>query len=157
MLGNDDDGKPIIVEKYSGRVLTLPDCSDIMIQKVVKMTVQDRINQLTTPMSRKLLQNFHDAIMEAITVPNGYLPEDYQNHKEYDPDDNGNQVYGATLAQIEKKYNATRKASIERLEHAKERSRRVERMAAEFANNGKFEYDEFVVDAISAGRPNDIF
>lgn len=120
------------------------------------MTVQDQINQLTTP-ARELLQNLHDEIMEAIVVPNEYLPENYQNHKEWDLDDNGNQVYGATLAQIEKQYNATRKASIERLEHAEERSRRVERMAAEFANNGKFEYDEFVVDAISAGRPNDIF
>ena len=91
---------------------------------------------------------------EAIVVPNHLLPEEYQNHKEWDLGDNGEKIYGPTLAQIENHYNKKYAESDERRRHAEERARRVENYRAQVEATGEFEYDEFVLDAVSSGRPS---
>ena len=91
---------------------------------------------------------------EAIVVPNHLLPEEYQNHKEWDLGDNGEKIYGPTLAQIENHYNKKYAKSDERRRHAEERARRVENYRAQVETTGEFEYDEFVLDAVSSGRPS---
>lgn len=73
---------------------------------------------------------------EAIAVPNSWVPPRYHQKSGE-----------VSLAKIEKIYSKQVKPVIEENSHEQERLRRVELYAAQFAENGEFEYEEFVHDA----------
>lgn len=90
------------------------------------MTLQDRINNMESPIARQLMQNLYDELSEAIVVKNEYLPVEYQQHKEWDLDDEGNKFYGATLASIQKKSGMIEKRRQAKLSDAEAKAERVE-------------------------------
>lgn len=92
------------------------------------MTSQvERIESLEFPRNRELLTSLREAILDAHEGADGMKVKD-------------NDI----------------RDRLEREAHEAERARRVEKYAAQLDNTGSFEYDEYVVAAISAGRPNEI-
>lgn len=87
------------------------------------------------------------AFQEAIVIPNEWLPAEYQNHKQFESGnlrDLDGQVFGPSLAQIEKKYkklNAEAREQTEAQKEKEERTRRIENMAAQYDAEDSFEYD----------------
>ncbi len=96
----------------------------------------------------ELRADLAEAFKDAIVVPNEWLPEEYQNHKEFEVGnmrDLDGKVYGPTLAQIEKTHariNAEAREETEAQKLKAERTRRIENMAAQYDADESFEYDE---------------
>jgi uncharacterized protein YjbJ (UPF0337 family) len=94
-----------------------------------------------------LKADYADALRDAIVAPNEWLQAEYQNHKEFESGnlrDLDGQVFGPSLAQIEKKYkklNAEAREQTEAQKEKAERTRRIENMAAQYDANESFEYD----------------
>lgn len=82
---------------------------------------------------------------ECIGVPNSLLPEKYHCKR-------GEQ----SLASIQKKYARLDKKSAERAAHRAERARRTALYAARL-ESGEIQYEAFVIDGLSAGRPKKLF
>ncbi len=100
------------------------------------MTLQDRINNMESPIARQLIQNLYDELSEAIIVKNEYLPAEYQQHKEWQPGDDGEKIYGATLASIQRK---TAELEKERPE-SEIRAERVEIYRQQMEEQGEITY-----------------
>ena len=96
----------------------------------------------------ELRADLAEAFKDAIVVPNEWLPEEYQNHQEFEVGnmrDLDGKVYGPTLAQIEKTHARLHAEAREETEAQKlkaERTRRIEDMAAQYDADESFEYDE---------------
>ena len=71
------------------------------------------------------------AILEGIWVPNELLPERYQDHREG----------GSTLARLERIYAAEILPNMEYQQMKAEKAERVEKYAAQYEAEGKFDYD----------------
>ena len=103
-------------------------------------TTQERIDALTSPIARQLFQNLKDELEQAFVIPNELLPEEYRQYKEFDFNENGDRVYGQTIANINKK-----RAEVEQERSRVQRDRmtredRVEYYRQQVEETGQFEY-----------------
>ena len=94
------------------------------------MTQQERINQVKSETARKLLQNLHDAWVQALEIPNNMLPERYQDDR----------TTHLTIRQIEKKYRKFNKQRI-RLEQLEKRENRVDKLAEKYQQEEQYWHD----------------
>ena len=78
-----------------------------------------------------LFTKMDEAILEGIWVPNDLLPERYQDHREG----------GSTLARLDRIYNAEVLPNLEHQQMKAEKAERVEKYAAQYEAEGKFDYD----------------
>jgi len=108
--------------------------------ETTKMTLQDRINNMESPIARQLMQNLYDELSEAIIVRNEYLPFEYQQHKEWDLDDDGNKFYGATLASIQRKAGMIERKRQSELSDAEAKAERVELYREQMEETGQINY-----------------
>lgn len=108
------------------------------------MTIRQRIEKLSSPIARQLLSDLADSLESAICINNENLPEIYRD----------NRTDCRSLEDINRIFKKRREDGLERHEHKIERNRRVELYSEQFDKNGTFEYEPWVVGAISAGRPN---
>ena len=104
------------------------------------MTLQDRINNMESPVARQLMQNLYDELSEAIIIKNECLPAEYQQHKEWDLDDEGNKFYGATLASIQKKAGMIERERQAKLSDAEAKAERVELYRQQMEEAGQINY-----------------
>jgi uncharacterized protein YjbJ (UPF0337 family) len=89
-----------------------------------------------------------DALRDAIVAPNKCLQAEYQNHKEFESGnlrDLDGQVFGPSLAQIEKKYKKLHAEAREQTEAQKEKAKKtenVENYSKQVEESESFKYDE---------------
>lgn len=92
---------------------------------------------------------------DALFFPNSMLPESWHGKKEWQlVGEDSTKQFGRSGTDLLKQFQRDHAERIERERHAVERARRVESYRQQVEESGEFDYDEFVVDAISAGRPN---
>lgn len=113
-------------------------------------------------------------LLDSFVVPNSWVPERYRIHKgsevndycpdgsEHNDDDHDawatRQIQGPSLGQVLRKYNAEVAESVAAHDHAVERDRRIELYRAQMESGSEsIDYEPYVVDAKSTGRPNALF
>ena len=71
------------------------------------------------------------AVAECVWVPNDLLPERYQDHREG----------GSTLERVNRIYDAEILPNLEHQQMKAEKAERLEKYAAQYEAEGKFDYD----------------
>jgi hypothetical protein len=99
------------------------------------MNLQDQINAVQSPVARELLQGLHDALCDAIMIPNELLPEEFHNNKNWEQGNRKLKVYGPTVAQINKAYDRKYAARDARREEKAEKEKRIAAYAAQWESN----------------------
>lgn len=94
---------------------------------------------------QELADDTRRLMMDAITVPNEWLPPRYQKKKQYVRRGKFVEVTeNRSLSEIDAIYRKHVAKRVERASHKRERGRRIELYAKQFADGGKIEYEEFV-------------
>lgn len=113
-------------------------------------------------------------LADALVVPNSWVPERYRIYKgfeindycpdglEHDDDDHDSwstrQIQGPSLGQVWRKYDAEVAESVVSHNHSLERDRRIELYRSQMESGSEtIEYEPYVVDAKSTGRPKALF
>jgi len=92
------------------------------------LTTQERIDQMESPIARELCQNYADALADALAWSNDVLPEEFQQHKEWEPNDEGGKFYGSSLSDIQRKLDAKKPKQPELSPTEKDRAERAWRI-----------------------------
>jgi len=87
------------------------------------MTIQEQINQVKSETARELLQNLHDAYMEALMIPDNLIPERYHDGR----------TKRQSLAKIDKKYEKFNRKEIKK----QQREERILLMMAKYQSEEK--------------------